>query len=49
MCYRMRGLGEERFEVAAVEAGWVLRIMPSHLMHAEYQGGEYRLLCMTRV
>eukprot|EP00879_Flechtneria_rotunda_P014883 GHRR01015550.1.p1 GENE.GHRR01015550.1~~GHRR01015550.1.p1 ORF type:complete len:315 (+),score=145.93 GHRR01015550.1:1319-2263(+) len=49
LCYRQRGLGECQFEEAAAAAGWLVQEVPSHMVHHEYQGGEYRLICLSKL
>jgi len=49
MCYRLRGLGEDMFQETAAAAGWAVQTAPSYLLHPEYQGGEYRMLFMTKI
>ncbi len=49
LCYRRRGLGEEAFEAEAAAAGWVVQAVPCHLLHPEFQGGDYRLVLLTNL
>ncbi|KAF6250360.1 hypothetical protein COO60DRAFT_1647296 [Scenedesmus sp. NREL 46B-D3] len=48
LCYRCRGLGEQAFQAAATGAGWAVEAVPCHLLHPEYQGGDYHLLRLVK-
>jgi hypothetical protein len=37
------------FQETAAAAGWAVQTAPSYLLHPEYQGGEYRMLFMTKI
>lgn len=48
LAHRLRGLGEGGFAEAAAAAGWVVQVAPSHLLHEEYQGGQYEVLLLCK-
>jgi hypothetical protein len=47
--YRRRGMGEEGFAAAAAGAGWAVQEVPLELLHAEFQGGEYRVMALCQL
>lgn len=49
LCYRRRGLGERQFAQMASAVGWLAQEVDSCLLHSEFQGGAYRLICLSRL
>jgi len=44
LAFRRRGMGEEGFPEAAVNAGWAVEAAPLDALHDEFRGGEYSVL-----
>ena len=49
LAFRDRRLGEGGFAGAAAGAGWAVVEAPPHLLHEEFQGGDYRALALARL